>query len=351
MFKDSNRKTRTKCEICSKLTIKRLKRRSSVSIINFEQVNNAGWVDPTYLIDRVLNIPLGKLLNFAKNFAYWFPFFEHTFKSFTAWKVSKYGDVSGRFFPVFGLNTEIYFVIMFRPNIGKYGPEKTPYLNTFNVVINPFMINIPISYSLKTRENQRSSCIFRGYKMGILTRNGLKYKERNLNVFLLLGSTSQFFLNDFERQLAPPLTQDVNWAHIRRSEEVQDVFWTSYVRSIYVLCLRGPPRLCNNAGDMNLSLLKWKSFNNAKINPKTDFTICNIVSNKGKGQISKQWLQESKVTRKQSTTNFPKNDHLRVALLPCYRRYYPKTHDIKSWIMLLNGVIKYLKNHCMRVEE
>ena len=99
---------------------------------------------------------------------------------------------------------------MFRPNIGKYGPEKTPYLNTFNAVINPFMVNIPISYSLKTRENQRSSCIFRGYKMGILTRNGLKYKERNLNGFLLLGSTSQFFLNDFERQLAPPLTQDVN---------------------------------------------------------------------------------------------------------------------------------------------
>ena len=26
---------------------------------------------------------------------------------------------------------------------------------------------------------------------------------------------------------------------IRRSEDVQDVLWTSYVRPIYVLCLRG----------------------------------------------------------------------------------------------------------------
>ena len=34
-------------------------------------------------------------------------------------------------------------------------------------------------------------------------------------------------------------TQDVNWTHIRRSEDVSDVFWTSYVLSVYVLCLRG----------------------------------------------------------------------------------------------------------------
>ena len=37
----------------------------------------------------------------------------------------------------------------------------------------------------------------------------------------------------------PPLTQDVNWTYIRRSEDVLDIFWTSYVHSIYVLCLRG----------------------------------------------------------------------------------------------------------------
>ena len=42
---------------------------------------------------------------------------------FTAWKVSKYGVISGLHFPVFGLNT------------GKYGPDVTPYLDTFHSVV------------------------------------------------------------------------------------------------------------------------------------------------------------------------------------------------------------------------
>ena len=40
----------------------------------------------------------------------------------TPWKVSKYGVFSGPCVPVFGLNT------------GKYGPEVTPYLDTFHEV-------------------------------------------------------------------------------------------------------------------------------------------------------------------------------------------------------------------------
>ena len=36
-----------------------------------------------------------------------------------------------------------------------------------------------------------------------------------------------------------PQTQDVNWTYVKRSDDVQDVFRTSYVLSIYVLCLRG----------------------------------------------------------------------------------------------------------------
>ena len=39
-----------------------------------------------------------------------------------AQKVSKYGFFSGPYFPVFELNTE------------KYGPEKTPYLDTFHAL-------------------------------------------------------------------------------------------------------------------------------------------------------------------------------------------------------------------------
>ena len=40
----------------------------------------------------------------------------------TARKLSKYGVLSGPYFPVLGLNT------------GKCGPEKTPYLDTFHAV-------------------------------------------------------------------------------------------------------------------------------------------------------------------------------------------------------------------------
>ena len=40
----------------------------------------------------------------------------------TARKSSKYGVLSGPYFPVLGLNT------------GKCGPEKTPYLDTFHTV-------------------------------------------------------------------------------------------------------------------------------------------------------------------------------------------------------------------------
>ena len=40
----------------------------------------------------------------------------------TARKVSKYGVISGLYFPAFELNTVRYFV--FSPNAGKYGPEK-----------------------------------------------------------------------------------------------------------------------------------------------------------------------------------------------------------------------------------
>ena len=44
-------------------------------------------------------------------------------KNITVWKVSKYGVLSGPYFPVFD------------PNRGKYGPEKTLHFDTFHVVI------------------------------------------------------------------------------------------------------------------------------------------------------------------------------------------------------------------------
>ena len=51
---------------------------------------------------------------------------------FMAWKWSKCGVFSGPYFPVFGLNTERYYLSVFSPNAAEYGPEKTPYLNTFH---------------------------------------------------------------------------------------------------------------------------------------------------------------------------------------------------------------------------
>lgn len=32
--------------------------------------------------------------------------------------------------------------------------------------------------------------------------------------------------------------QDVNWAYIKGSDDIQDVFWLPYVRSIYAQCPR-----------------------------------------------------------------------------------------------------------------
>ena len=60
--------------------------------------------------------------------------------------MSKYGVISGPYFPAFGLNMERYFVFsrirteygeisVFSPNAGKYGPEITSCLDTFHVVL------------------------------------------------------------------------------------------------------------------------------------------------------------------------------------------------------------------------
>ena len=51
-------------------------------------------------------------------------------------EVSKYGVFSGPYFPAFGLNTEGYSVSFhIQSECGKYGPEKTPYLDNFQAVL------------------------------------------------------------------------------------------------------------------------------------------------------------------------------------------------------------------------
>ena len=54
-------------------------------------------------------------------------------KTNTAWKVSKYGVFSGPHFLVFGLNTEIYGVNLFRTQKNT-DQKKLPYLDNFHAV-------------------------------------------------------------------------------------------------------------------------------------------------------------------------------------------------------------------------
>ena len=90
-------------------------------------------------------------------------------KRSTVWKVSKYGVISGQYFPVFSTNT------------GKYGPEITSYLDTFHaeklwvyfqIMLRPFswsfyqvLWHIHLNkYIIKT-ESQISNIV------GVLTKN------------------------------------------------------------------------------------------------------------------------------------------------------------------------------------
>ena len=66
------------------------------------------------------------------------------------------------------------------------------------------------------------------------------YFRSSCSIFMILSC--KFFLNQMKihpLRTMTPQAQGVNWTYIWRSEDVLDVFWTFYVRSIYVLCLLG----------------------------------------------------------------------------------------------------------------
>ena len=48
--------------------------------------------------------------------------------------MSKYGVISGPYFPVFGPYLSFQYLSVFSPNTGKYGPEITPYLDSFHAM-------------------------------------------------------------------------------------------------------------------------------------------------------------------------------------------------------------------------
>ena len=73
-----------------------------------------------------------------------------------AWKLSKYAGFSGPYFPVFSLNT------------GKYGPEKSPSLDTFHAMSVPILTHFwsmfPFYAPWKRQKTKGFLLFFRGMK-------------------------------------------------------------------------------------------------------------------------------------------------------------------------------------------
>ena len=86
--------------------------------------------------------------------------------------MSKYGVISGPYFPVFGLNTE------------KYRPEITPYLDTFHVVI---IANLSIL----------DICVVHGY-----TSAGVFCKKTVMENFSKLFGWKKLLLNSLGGKIA-----------------------------------------------------------------------------------------------------------------------------------------------------
>ena len=68
--------------------------------------------------------------------------------------MSKYGANSDPYFPAFGLNTErdTPYLSVFSPKAGKYGPEKTQYLDTFHVVT-IFLNQVKTFHAIKNEDS------------------------------------------------------------------------------------------------------------------------------------------------------------------------------------------------------
>ena len=84
---------------------------------------------------------------------------------------------SGPYFPAFGLNTEryYYYLSVFSPNARKYGPGKTPYLDTFYAMRNnggAEMANPAIPFTLLKIFKRKPFMI--------------KYRHKNLSVSQML---------------------------------------------------------------------------------------------------------------------------------------------------------------------
>ena len=107
MFKVNNKNTRTKWEICSKLTVEKPEWHQShcfgVFIVNFEHISHLVLV---FLL--LTKCWLGGLMLFRQSAIWWNQFIIIIFLiTFITWKVSKYGVFSGPYFPAFGYSVSL----------------------------------------------------------------------------------------------------------------------------------------------------------------------------------------------------------------------------------------------------
>ena len=65
------------------------------------------------------------------------------------------------------------------------------------------------------------------------------------------------FMFHWEKKLATPWTQYINWTHRGRLEDVPNVFWMSYVRLMNVLCPGGDTIYYLTRGFLLHQIYKW----------------------------------------------------------------------------------------------
>ena len=141
-------------------------------------------------------------------------------------KVSKYGVISGPYFPVFGLNT------------GKYGPEITPYLDTFHaVLIRQRFLEVIFSgeqgdqFDSSTRYNSQRANLILIYNFIKLLNNlfkvgwGLKNADIICNMLRSLVSLQQGNVKKSEK-----LIKIINIV-----EKNIDIFWPTWGISVKLL--------------------------------------------------------------------------------------------------------------------
>ena len=79
--------------------------------------------------------------------------------------------------------------------------------------------------------------------------------ERLSVSFLVLWFNSKY------KKILDPLNTGLNWTYVRHLEDILDVFWTSYVRSIYVLVQSNFQNCSNNENTMFWSELSMRNPN------------------------------------------------------------------------------------------